>query len=81
MSDQNVIEQSQGVAGGSSSATGSTCPLCGSQLKWKLSGTGKHFGGHCQEHGFMAIIRHPLFQTVPRRRGVIERIGDYMMGR
>ncbi len=23
-----------------------TCQLCGSKLKWKLSGTGKHFGGY-----------------------------------
>ena len=58
----------------------SYCPLCGSLLTWKLSGRGKHFGGHCKEHGFMAIIRHPLLAAAPRR-GIIERLRDYLMGR
>jgi len=36
------------------------CPFCGVDLRWKLSGRGKHYGGICEEHGFVKIIRNPL---------------------
>lgn len=57
------------------------CPVCNADLKWKLSGRGKHFGGICVEHGIVAIVRHPLYPIQePRKQGIVSRIFGYMMG-
>jgi len=74
-----------GVGAATSEATvpilsGFTCHLCGSQLKWKLSGRGRHYGGRCETHGFVDIVRHPLYNPRPRRKGAIERFTEWLLG-
>lgn len=62
-----------------------TCPICGADTKWKLSGRGRHYGQLCETHGFVAIRRNPVLAEipapVPRKPGFFERFCDYAMGR
>lgn len=58
-----------------------TCPFCMKSLSWKLSGRGKHYGGYCLTHGFVKIIRSPLFAEEPvKQKGIFEKIWIYFFG-
>ncbi len=51
-----------------------TCPLCSKEAEWKLSGTGKNYVLRCEEHGWVRIIRNPIFGPPKKRYNLLQRI-------
>jgi hypothetical protein len=45
--------------------SGFVCPFCSSRVSWKISGTGKHYTACCGDHGFVRIVRNPIW---PKRQ-------------
>jgi hypothetical protein len=69
-----------GVASSSAPTTWpTTCPVCGSLTRWKLSGRGKHLGQLCETHGFVAIRQNPIYASSQaaqnrKRPGIFRRL-------
>ena len=59
---------------------GSACPVCGELTRLKISGRGKHFGHICARHGIVRITRHPLCPMPTPKRGVLQRLRDWLLG-
>ena len=71
---------SLGAATGSAFPDGSPCPLCGKPVRLKLSGRGKHYGLLCESHGFVGIIRNPIWPRPQPPRGLLARLRDWLLG-